>query len=62
MRGNAGEAHELIAPANLAAALELIAAAPGEWTPIAGGTELMVAHAAGRPHGGEQTRQPVADF
>jgi len=47
MRGNAG-AHELIAPANLAAALELIAAAPGEWTPIAGGTELMVAHAAGR--------------
>ena len=47
MRGNA-EAHELIAPGSLPAVLELLAAAPGEWTPIAGGTELMVAHAAGR--------------
>jgi CO/xanthine dehydrogenase FAD-binding subunit len=47
MRGNA-EAHELIAPGSLAAVLELLALAPGEWTPIAGGTELMVAHAAGR--------------
>lgn len=47
MRGNA-EAHELIAPANLGAVLDLLASAPGEWTPIAGGTELMVAHAAGR--------------
>ena len=47
MRGNA-EAHELIAPGSLAAVLELLAAAPGEWTPIAGGTELMVAFAAGR--------------
>jgi CO/xanthine dehydrogenase FAD-binding subunit len=47
MRGNA-EAHQLIAPGTLAGVLELLAAAPGEWTPIAGGTELMVAHAAGR--------------
>ena len=47
MRGNA-EAHELVAPGSLAAVLELLAAAPGEWTPIAGGTELMVALAAGR--------------
>jgi CO/xanthine dehydrogenase FAD-binding subunit len=47
MRGNA-EAHELIAPGNLRAVLELLSDAPGEWTPIAGGTELMVAHAAGR--------------
>jgi CO/xanthine dehydrogenase FAD-binding subunit len=38
----------MIAPGNLPAVLELLAAAPGEWTPIAGGTELMVAHAAGR--------------
>jgi CO/xanthine dehydrogenase FAD-binding subunit len=38
----------MIAPGSLAAVLELLAAAPGEWTPIAGGTELMVAHAAGR--------------
>ena len=40
--------HQLIAPGSLSAVLELMAAAPGEWTPIAGGTELMVAHAAGR--------------
>jgi CO/xanthine dehydrogenase FAD-binding subunit len=47
MRGNA-EAHELIAPGKLDAVLELLAAEPGKWTPIAGGTELMVAFAAGR--------------
>jgi CO/xanthine dehydrogenase FAD-binding subunit len=47
MRGNA-EAHELMAPGSLAGVLELMAGAPGEWTPIAGGTEIMVAHAAGR--------------
>ncbi|MGB6975653.1 MAG: FAD binding domain-containing protein [Terracidiphilus sp.] len=47
MRGNAA-AHELIAPENLDAVLGLMAKAPGEWTPIAGGTELMVAHAAGK--------------
>jgi CO/xanthine dehydrogenase FAD-binding subunit len=47
MRGNA-EAHELIAPGSLDAVLALLADAPGQWTPIAGGTELMVAHAAGR--------------
>jgi CO/xanthine dehydrogenase FAD-binding subunit len=47
MRGNP-EAHELIAPGSLAAVLKLLANAPGEWTPIAGGTELMVAFAAGR--------------
>ena len=47
MRGNA-DAHELIAPGSLTGVLELLASAPGEWTPIAGGTELMVAFAAGR--------------
>jgi len=47
MRGNP-DAHEIIAPGSLGAVLELLATAPGEWTPIAGGTELMVAHAAGR--------------
>jgi CO/xanthine dehydrogenase FAD-binding subunit len=47
MRGDA-QAHELIAPGNLAAVLELVASAPGEWTPIAGGTELMVAFASGK--------------
>jgi len=33
----------MVAPGSLAAVLDLIASAPGEWTPIAGGTELMVA-------------------
>jgi CO/xanthine dehydrogenase FAD-binding subunit len=47
MRGNA-ESHELVAPGNLASVLSLLAAEPGVWTPIAGGTEIMVAHAAGR--------------
>jgi CO/xanthine dehydrogenase FAD-binding subunit len=47
MRGNP-EAHELIAAGTLPAVLDLLASAPGEWTPIAGGTELMVAFAAGR--------------
>jgi CO/xanthine dehydrogenase FAD-binding subunit len=47
MRGNAAT-HELVAPGELGAVLELLAAEPGVWTPIAGGTELMVAFAAGR--------------
>jgi len=47
MRGNP-EAHELVAPPTLADVLVRLADAPGTWTPIAGGTELMVAHAAGR--------------
>ena len=47
MRGDPG-AHEMVAPGSLNAVLTLLADAPGEWTPIAGGTEVMVAHAAGR--------------
>jgi CO/xanthine dehydrogenase FAD-binding subunit len=47
MRGNAAD-HELIAPGSLPGVLDLLASAPGEWTPIAGGTELMVAFSAGR--------------
>jgi CO/xanthine dehydrogenase FAD-binding subunit len=46
MRGNAA-AHSLVAPGTLDAVLALLAAEPGVWTPIAGGTELMVAFAAG---------------
>jgi len=34
MRGNA-DALEMIAPGTLPAVLSLLAAAPGEWTPIA---------------------------
>lgn len=47
MRGDPA-AHELIAPGSLAGVLDLLAAEPGKWTPIAGGTELMVAFSAGR--------------
>jgi hypothetical protein len=43
----------MVAPGSLAAVLELLAIEPGEWTPIAGGTELMVAFAAGRLSRGE---------
>lgn len=47
MRGNAAQ-HELVAPGTLGAVLDLMASSPGQWTPIAGGTELMVLFAAGR--------------
>jgi CO/xanthine dehydrogenase FAD-binding subunit len=47
MRGNA-DLHDLVAPRKLDAVLQLLAAEPGAWTPIAGGTELMVAFSAGR--------------
>ncbi len=47
MRGDAAM-HDLVAPSDLGAVLQLIAADPGAWTPIAGGTELMVAFSAGR--------------
>jgi CO/xanthine dehydrogenase FAD-binding subunit len=39
---------DLVAPGTLGGVLDLLAAEPGAWTPIAGGTELMVAFAAGR--------------
>jgi CO/xanthine dehydrogenase FAD-binding subunit len=39
---------ELVAPRRLTAVLELLAREPGEWTPIAGGTELMVQFSAGK--------------
>jgi len=47
MRGDAAM-HDLVAPGSLGAVLNLLAAEPGVWTPIAGGTELMVAFSAGR--------------
>jgi CO/xanthine dehydrogenase FAD-binding subunit len=52
MRGNPAD-HQLIAPGSLNAVLDLIASEPGAWTPIAGGTELMVAFAAGRLSAGK---------
>lgn len=39
---------ELLAPGNLSSAVSLLAANPGEWLPIAGGTDLMVLYAAGK--------------
>jgi CO/xanthine dehydrogenase FAD-binding subunit len=47
MRSNVTE-YDLIAPANLPAALALLANDAGRYTPIAGGTEVMVALSAGR--------------
>ncbi len=47
MRGNPAM-HDLVAPGSLGAVLDLLAQEPGAWTPIAGGTELMVAFTAGR--------------
>jgi CO/xanthine dehydrogenase FAD-binding subunit len=38
----------MIAPGDLAGVLDFLVSAPGEWTPIAGGTELMVAFSAGK--------------
>jgi len=44
-------AYELETPRDLAAALERMARAPGEWKPFAGGTDLMVLLEAGKlPH------------
>jgi CO/xanthine dehydrogenase FAD-binding subunit len=46
MRSNASQ-YDLTAPANLEAVLDILASEPGHYTPIAGGTELMVAFGAG---------------
>jgi CO/xanthine dehydrogenase FAD-binding subunit len=46
MRSNVLD-YDLIAPPTLSAVLETLAAEPGRYIPIAGGTELMVALAAG---------------
>jgi OHCU decarboxylase len=39
--------YDLVAPANLHAAVLLLASGPDRWLPIAGGTDLMVQYAAG---------------
>jgi OHCU decarboxylase len=38
----------LIAPQSFAEALNLMASAPGEWIPVAGGTEVMVQYGSGK--------------
>jgi OHCU decarboxylase len=40
--------YELVAPGNLRSVVELLARSPGEWLPIAGGTDIMVQYAAGK--------------
>ena len=47
MHSNAAQ-YELIAPGSLDAVLQILADSPERYTPIAGGTELMVAMGAGR--------------
>jgi CO/xanthine dehydrogenase FAD-binding subunit len=47
MRSNVTQ-YELIAPGTLDAVLQILADSPDHYTPIAGGTELMVALGAGR--------------
>src|SRR5579863_730182 len=46
MRSNPAE-YKLVSPANLQAAVALLSNEPGQWLPIAGGTDLMVQYAAG---------------
>jgi len=40
--------YELVSPGNLDAVLRLLNEQPGQWTAIAGGTEIMVQYGAGR--------------
>ena len=47
MRSNVTQ-YELISPKSLDAVLQILADSPDRYTPIAGGTELMVAFGAGR--------------
>jgi CO/xanthine dehydrogenase FAD-binding subunit len=47
MRSDAAQ-YELVAPRTLPAVLQTLADEPGRYTPIAGGTEVMVALSAGR--------------
>ena len=47
MKADAAE-YELVSPGTLDGVLALMAEEPGAWTPMAGGTELMVQFGAGR--------------
>jgi CO/xanthine dehydrogenase FAD-binding subunit len=47
MRSNPAD-YQLVAPASLQAVVALLAAEPGRWLPIAGGTDVMVQYAAGK--------------
>ncbi len=47
MRSNPAD-YQLVAPATLQDVVSLLAAEPGAWLPIAGGTDVMVQYAAGK--------------
>jgi OHCU decarboxylase len=47
MRSDPGD-YEMVAPGSLQAVVSLLAAEPGQWLPIAGGTDLMVQFSAGK--------------
>jgi CO/xanthine dehydrogenase FAD-binding subunit len=47
MRAQPAE-YELVVPGSLPAVLALLAESPGQWLPIAGGTDLMVQYSAGK--------------
>ena len=47
MRSNPAD-YRLVAPGTLQAVVSLLAAEPGMWLPIAGGTDVMVQYAAGK--------------
>src|ERR1700736_5458070 len=47
MRSNPAD-YQLVAPSSLQAGVSLLAAEPGAWLPIAGGTDVMVQYAAGK--------------
>src|SRR5277367_184810 len=40
--------YEFVSPGSIGAVLELLHCEPGEWLPVAGGTEVMVQYSAGR--------------
>ena len=40
--------YEFVAPGSLSSVVSLLAQSPGEWLPIAGGTDVMVLYAAGK--------------
>jgi CO/xanthine dehydrogenase FAD-binding subunit len=40
--------YQMVAPGSLSAVVSLLAERPGEWLPIAGGTDVMVQYAAGK--------------
>lgn len=40
--------YQLVTPGSLSAVVSLLAEQPGEWLPIAGGTDMMVQYAAGK--------------